>query len=248
MRLLWRKLRWSLVHRGLLGTLKAVPAALNRGAARDKPHPFDQRYGTDTSGVIGGALLATGHPHDIYITAYAGIPPSRFESLLERWRSTLGAARIEDYTFIDLGCGKGRAVLLASRLPFREVVGIELNPQLAETAQRNVERWKELGEARTSIRIVVGDATEPTLPGGPSLLFLYNAFAESLVHRLALNIGRSHSGPVDLIYQNANSTEAFTAQLGFRELWRGNVTLSTEDATAKDVASPDDLTAFFRCD
>src|SRR5215469_15996860 len=173
MRALWKKLRWSITQPGLLGTLKAAPKALLRGSPVVVPHPFDQRYGTDTRGVIGGGSLATGHPHDLYITGYGGIAPSRFEAALDRWRDTISPARIEDYTFIDLGCGKGRALLLASRLPFREVIGIELNPQLAAIAQRNADHWQSLGEARSPIRILVGDATAPALPAGPTLLFFY---------------------------------------------------------------------------
>ena len=245
MRTLLRKLRWSITQRGLVGTLKAVPKALMRGKPSTVQHPFDQRYGTDTSGLIGGGTLATGHKHDAYITGYAGVPPSRFEAALDRWRSTIGSARIEDYTFIDLGCGKGRALLLASRLPFREVIGIELNPQLAAIAQRNVERWQSLSEARSPIRIHTGDATEPTLPSSPTLVFLYNAFDEPLVHRLAANLS---SHPIDLIYQNADFAAAFTPQLGFHEISRGLLPLSSEDASADPVASPQDLTLLLRSD
>jgi SAM-dependent methyltransferase len=244
----WNKLRWSLTQRGLLGTLKAVPKALTRGKPVTTQHPFDQRYGTDTSGLIGGGSLAIGHAHDVYITGYSGIPPSRFEGAIDHWKSTLGRARIEDYTFIDLGCGKGRAVLLASRLPFREVVGIELNPQLAAIALHNAEHWQHIGEAQTPIRVEVGDATEPVLASGPTLLFLYNAFAEPLVHHLAENISRSRRDRVDLIFQNADSAHAFTPQLGFRELWRGSLPLSPDDASSDPVASNCDATVIFRLD
>ena len=35
--------------------------------------------------------------------------------------------RIEEYTSLDLGCGKGRAVLLASEVGFREAVGMDMD-------------------------------------------------------------------------------------------------------------------------
>ncbi len=246
---LWRKLRWSLAQRGLVGTLRAVPAALTRRTPAGSQHPFDQRYGTETSGVIGGAALATGHAHDAYITAYAGVAPSRFDAALERWRDPIGEAKIEDYTFVDLGCGKGRALLLASRLPFREVVGIELNPQLAGIAQSNAERWRSLGGARCPIRVEVGDASKPALPANPTLLFLYNAFAEPMVCRLADNITRSnHSHRIDLIYQNAYHAEILTDRFGFSQVWSGELPLSAEDATADPVATPHDITVLLRLD
>lgn len=244
---LWQKLRWSIAQRGLLGTLRAVPAAITRSSSKQPQHPFDQRFGTDTSGVIGGASLATGHPHDAYITAYAGIAPSRFDAAVERWSGTLGNARLEDYTFIDLGCGKGRALLLASRLPFREVIGIELNPELASIAQHNAERWQSLGQAHSRIRVDVGDATEPPLPAGPALLFLYNAFGEPMVRRLADNITSSKPPEaVDVLYQNAYHADEFTREKRFSELWRAEIPLSAEDVAADPVASYHDITVLLR--
>jgi SAM-dependent methyltransferase len=246
---LWGKVRWSVAQRGLVGTLRAVPAALSRRSPAASLHPFDQRYGTDTGGLIGGATLAAQHPHDRYITGYAGIPPSRFEDAINRWREMVRSATVEDYTFIDLGCGKGRAVLLASQLPFREVIGIELNPRLAAIAQSNAERWHQLHEARCPIRIEVGDASEPALPATPVLLFLYNAFAKPLVSRLADNLARSnHSAPIDLIYQNAYHADVFTQRSPLRELWRAELPLSAEDGAADPVASPSDITVLLRMD
>lgn len=244
---LWRKLRWSLTHRGVWGTLRAAPAALARTSPAVVPHPFDQHYGTDTSGVIGGSSLAIGHPHDPYITAYAGIAPSRLDSALDRWSATLGSLRVEDYIFIDLGCGKGRAVLLASRRPFRHVIGIELNPQLASIAKRNVERFQESGEIRSPITIDTGDATGPSLPDGALLLFLYNSFAQPLVVQLAdyLMVSASRRR-IDLIYQNAEFAHAFAAQAGYQKLWEAVLPLSAEDAQADPVASPSDITVQFR--
>jgi tRNA1(Val) A37 N6-methylase TrmN6 len=33
--------------------------------------------------------------------------------------------RLTDYSFIDLGAGKGLALLLASKYPFKSIVGVE---------------------------------------------------------------------------------------------------------------------------
>ncbi len=249
----WRKLRWSIAQRGVAGTLRALPHALARRSSPAAQHPFDTRYGTDTGGVLGGGSLAVGHAHDVHITGYAGISPSRFEAAIKQWSSAIGsspaAPGLAGYSFIDLGCGKGRALLLASRFPFREVIGIELNPQLAAIAKRNVERWQSSRECRSSIGVHLGDAADPPLPNTPTLLFLYNAFAEPLVRQLATRLSSAAltDRTVDLIYQNAYFAHVFTQQLGFRELWRGVLPLSPEDAASDPVASPDDLTVILRC-
>ena len=88
-------------------------------------HPFDLEFGVRTSGLIAGRHLKTGHRHDRHNTAYYGVAPSVFKSLLACWRRSRPVAPVSEFSFVDLGSGMGRAVLLASELPFREIVGVE---------------------------------------------------------------------------------------------------------------------------
>lgn len=245
-----RKVRWSLTQRGLIGTVRFALGRL-RSTDNGKPkiHPFDQRYGVETSGLIGGAELATGHAHDLYNTAYYGMSPSRFEGAIELWKSLGPKAAAESYTFVDVGCGKGRAVLMASALRFREVVGVELNPELARVAKENVRVWEAAGRVVSPVKIVCADATEVDLPEGPCLLYLFNPFAQPVVERLLERIAVSfgdRAGLVDMIYFNPESAEAFTSQRGFQLLWSGTIPMSEEDAAADLVASPDDLCHLYR--
>src|SRR5689334_19801587 len=41
-------------------------------------------------------------------------------------------------TFIDYGAGLGRATILASRMPFREIIGVEIDPAAAARANVNI--------------------------------------------------------------------------------------------------------------
>jgi SAM-dependent methyltransferase len=77
----------------------------------------------------------------LYATGYAGVPPS-----------TLGPAlaalpiKHEEFTFVDIGCGKGRALFIAAEFPFRRIVGAELAVELAQIARANVAlnpAWRE---------------------------------------------------------------------------------------------------------
>ncbi len=101
-------------------------------------HPFDLRHGVDTSGLLFCDQLASGHAHDDHINAYWGTPPSGFQGILDHWQQALAGTpyTIEDYTLVDIGCGKGRVVLLASDLPFQRIVGVELNPTLTSPSPR----------------------------------------------------------------------------------------------------------------
>src|SRR5579863_6045094 len=87
-------------------------------------HPFDLAHGVRTSGLIAGRHLKSGHPHDRHATAYYGVAPSVFRRLLQRWKRSKPCAPISAFTFLDVGAGMGRAVLLACNMPFLEVRGV----------------------------------------------------------------------------------------------------------------------------
>src|SRR6266478_1214050 len=157
-----KRVRWSLAHRGVVGTMRSAWMSLGRGLRRQSVlvHSFDVEHGTDTGGLVPGSELGVGHRHDLFIAGYAGVPPSGFRAAISRWQGIGLHRRIEEYTFLDLGCGKGRAGLLASEFGFREAVGVELNAGLAEIARANAAMWTAAGKATSPIRIECKDATE----------------------------------------------------------------------------------------
>jgi SAM-dependent methyltransferase len=89
-------------------------------------HPFDERFGVDTSGLI--YELASGHQNDAYNNGYFAVAPSVFHSVMQAVRDRL-ALDYRRFSFVDVGSGKGRALLLASDYPFREIIGVELSPE-----------------------------------------------------------------------------------------------------------------------
>jgi predicted RNA methylase len=91
---------------------------------------------------------------------------------------------MEEFSFIDVGAGMGRAMLLAAELPFRQVVGVELNPTLARIARKNLTVWRASGRARAPMRLVCRDAAEFRLPEGPCLAFLFNPFGAPVMRRV----------------------------------------------------------------
>ena len=93
----------------------------------------------------------------------------------------------EDYTFIDIGCGKGRVLLIAAEFPFRKVVGLEFAPSLAETARRNVQRYRGPSR-RAEIEVVTGDATEYDLPPEPLILYFFSPFSPDVLNRVVQRV------------------------------------------------------------
>ncbi len=245
------RVRWGVRQRGLVGMLRMEAGRLLRGGAEGKKtaHPFDAEHAVETSGLINGGELPGGHAHDVFSTAYFGVPPSRMRTLLGLWRETEGVGAVESYVFVDVGCGKGRALLLAAELPFREVVGVELNRELAEVARGNAERWKELGRAKSPMRVVCGDATEVEMPRGPLLVYLYNPFRAEVLRRL---LGRldgwaaETGGAVEVIYLYPEEEEVFAEFSRFRRLWTEQVGLAAEDVGVDAISAAEDPCSLYR--
>lgn len=198
-------------------------------------HPFDLEFGVRTSGLVAGRDLAQGSAQDRHLTAYYAVAPSVFRSMIERWRRCKPAASIDEFTFIDVGAGMGRGMMLAAQLPFRAVVGVELHPVLARIARRNLALWRAKGRTCAPTRLRCCDAAAFRLPPGPCVAFLFNPFAAPVMRRVLAawndQLARKPR-PFDLLYVNNEQEEAIRRMAGFRRLFQGQVRRSHADSVA----------------
>lgn len=198
-------------------------------------HPFDLEFGVRTSGLVAGRNLIAGHRHDRHSTAYYAVAPSVFRSMIVRWRRLKPAAPIDQFSFIDLGAGMARAMLLASKYPFRQVLGIELHPILARIGLRNMARWRAAQEPLAPMRMILGDATEFKLPPGPCVAFLFNPFTAPVLRLLLRNWTcalADRRGQLDILYVNNEQESILEKQPGFTRLFQGQVRRSRSDTEA----------------
>jgi SAM-dependent methyltransferase len=172
------------------------PKRIARGSGRRAGLRFDADFGVTTEATIFLGELdpdALGQSLE-YATHYDATPIADFERLIE-----MTTIEPEEATFVDLGCGLGRVVLLAARLPFRQVVGVEFSPALCEVARENVQRFGAAQRRCRDVRIVGDDAKDYALPRGPLVVFMFNPFhgpvMESVVRRLA-----QHPAELNVIY------------------------------------------------
>jgi SAM-dependent methyltransferase len=214
-------------------------------------HPFDLAHGVETGGLIPAGELITGHPNDEHVTAYYGVAPSILRTLVTLWRETAPPHPIDRYTFIDIGAGKGRAILVASELPFRQVIGNELNPAMADIAQRNLDHWIDThahsydptAPPHAPIRLVEQDVLDFDFPKSPCLCFLFHPFEAPLMKKFLRRLERQFAkrppnaeSALDILYVNAECAAVFNANPAFQQLWFGNVPMSPEDHIA-DLAA-----------
>lgn len=228
--------------------LKSAPKSPGRRAKivpihapRPTPvHPFDHLYRTDTGGLIPGAELASGHVNDTHITAYYAIAPSILDTLIDLWLQRAPPLPIDRYTLLDVGAGKGRAILTAAQHPFQQVIGIELNPRLAATAQANIRAFTRSPAASllAPITLLEGDALEVPLPDSPTVVTLFHPFEAPVLRRFVARL-EQHFAPLnnqlDILYINAEHATVLDRNPAFTRLFNGMVPMSSEDHLA-DIA------------
>ena len=202
-----------------------------------RQHPFDRRHRVDTGGVLYPADLKSAHAHDIQSAGYYATAPSLFHGAMARWSETLPGLgyRLCDYALVDMGCGKGRVVMLASEYGFREVAGVELNPALAAAAESNLRRWMRTPRACGEVRIMHGDALSVPVPEGPVVIYFFNSFEREMVElwlqRLA-GLASARREPIDLIYVHPEFGEMVRRTPGIQVLAEIDIDFSAEDAAA----------------
>jgi SAM-dependent methyltransferase len=226
---------------------KASNIAPNRHAV----HSFDLKYGTDTGGYLSPQEIGRGGIRDAMNNGYSNVAPSVFREACRRWRETLpsSAAHVEAYSFVDVGAGKGRALLLAAELPFRKVIGVELSEELARIAQKNITLWKRLARPRAKIRVMREDAAEFRWPRTPLLVYLNNPFDCALVEQLTdhlASVAAAGPGLVDLLYVNPACADTLTQQGFFKLLWNAQIQMDEADQQADPYGATSDRVSAFR--
>src|SRR3989344_2191686 len=108
----------------------------------------DWYYGVDTRGVISPKLLEIDPEH---CHSYAPVAWSDLKRVLR----VLEIGREE--VFLDLGCGKGRALLAAAAFDFQRVVGVEISQRLCEIARANIKRFTR-GNAASAAKFEIVEA------------------------------------------------------------------------------------------
>jgi SAM-dependent methyltransferase len=189
MRTILRRVR----ERGIGATLRL---AARRISSEVRSLVEDARRGVSTAGEVPDHELGLASPqHHAYVaTDY------------EMFRTAIGSVQIgPDDVFVDIGSGKGRAVLLAAEHAFRRVVGVEISPALHQIATQNVARAR--GLKCRNIELVQADATEWKVPDDATVLFFFNPFDGEVLARVCDRIRQSLADTprrVTIIYVRAD--------------------------------------------
>jgi 16S rRNA G966 N2-methylase RsmD len=124
--------------------------------------------------------------------------------LVRAWLDALPVALLERSTFVDMGSGRGRVLLMAAERPFRRVVGVEFATELHLDAQENLRRFPSRRMRCTDVTSVLGDAAAFRLPNDPLVVYFDNPFSEQIMSIVVENLRTSYAEaprPMVVVFQ-----------------------------------------------
>jgi SAM-dependent methyltransferase len=206
LRALLRNLRESVRHYGLWRTIRQLSEALFRliqeltpGRRRamygDLDYDFEHSVDTTRANVPFRTQLSAalaGHQ-------YFPTEPWLFAEIIAALPIDFSR-----FTFIDLGSGKGRALLMAAEYGFHSIVGVEFMPALHRLAKANIRSFRARHAPRVPLHSFCVDARDYVFPLEPLVVYMYNPFPEPVLSSVLANLRKSdeqHPRPIYVAYR-----------------------------------------------
>jgi hypothetical protein len=180
---------------GLAASLAFVRRNLRYALAIHFGRRWDRRHNVDTGGQIELDHVSVTGRHKEFGHPVVSTSPKIF-----RFLSQFFPDDCSRYTYIDLGAGKGRTVLLASGYGFRQAIGVEFVDVACAIAKRNLETYRNSGTTRAGCMMLHGDLTEYDLPNDNLVLYFGNPFLIPLWRIVLSRIAESLTASPRSIY------------------------------------------------
>ena len=129
----------------------------------------------------------------------------------------------DGFTFIDLGSGKGRTLLMASDYRFQRILGIECLAELDAIARQNIAHYRSDQQKCFDLESHTGDARDFAFSAEPTVLYLFNPFPECVLRTVLANLRNSlleFPRPCYILYHNLVLESVFAAEAWLQTVCR----------------------------
>lgn len=202
------KVFFTFFYNRMMGLLRINPK--NSQITKKTDENFDQKWEVDTSGILISDKTDIVGNNWFHGQKYQGCDPDILQELLNKL-----TINYENFTFLDLGSGKGHALLIASTFPFNKIIGVEYSRQFTEIALKNIQQFNDEEKRCKKIEAICMDASLFPIPTDPLVIFMNNPFGKKVMTEVVKNVTNSfqqNKRPIIVIY--------FYAE--FAHLWRHN--------------------------
>jgi hypothetical protein len=174
----------------MAGNIAAFGARSVRRAAE---RWFELRYGNETSGFSHHDDEDPGPEENLWYhpTEWLG---------LRRALRRLGPTGSD--TLVDMGAGRGRAVLVAATMPFGQVIGVEIDEAWAQVARQAIERNRRT-LACDNVDVVTANVLQYDPPDEATIVYLFCPFVGEVFQQFAermLDFVDRVNRPVRMLY------------------------------------------------
>jgi predicted RNA methylase len=199
---------------------------------RRRPDKFDRDHGVSTRLTSGSVLpLEHGIGDAKSVENGHGYEPTDAQVMRHILRFIESSYDVGALSFVDLGSGRGRTLLMASELPFREVIGVELDPMHCDAARENVAcyRPRPPRRVRSNVRVCCEDVTHFDYPDSDLLVYMFNPFRGSVFGEVLDNLAkfqRERGRRVTVVLSNPAMEDMLLGHPAFRRSYEFQVIAS----------------------
>jgi SAM-dependent methyltransferase len=90
-------------------------------------------------------------------------------------------------SFLDIGCGKGRAMVVAAHYGFKKIKGIDISKKFCDEAKQNINNARN-NFTDVEFKVELQDAFYYQVPKDVSVIFIFNPFDEVIMSGVVENI------------------------------------------------------------
>jgi hypothetical protein len=210
-----QKLIRIIQQKGIIVSLKKIPRYLNSKINplmrwQDKvitlrAEEFDRQNNVTTASILLQADFGKNTQNQMHALYYRGSDSLVFNNALLSLK-----INFNDYTFIDFGSGKGKALFLASAYSFKKIIGIEFSEVLDAVAQKNISQF-----TKKTIEAYCMDAIDYKIPDESLVCYFYHPFDEYIMAKVISNIRQAYhlyKKNIIIVYNHFRCYDLFDAE------------------------------------
>ena len=174
----------------------------------------EKKYGINTTGADELKDLSKKGVDISHATMYMPISYLLLEDIFRQLPAT------SKMHFLDIGCGKGRAMCVAAYYGYKNITGVDFSKQFCADARTNLMRTQEKFPA-IKYDVITADAMNYEIPPMVDCIFLFNPFDVVVMTAVVYNImesAKEHSRDIIVAYANPLYLDLFLEE-GFIEIF-----------------------------
>lgn len=200
----YKKFTRRLRSDGLISLTRSVPRFCIDRVRELEDRRFDARLGTQTASI--GSLKRTYNdtlgPDGGENQGHQPIQGAVFRRIMRDFKRIASPSQ---FVFVDIGSGRGRAVLMAAENQFKYSTGIEFSKEMYSCAEENARSFRLRANNAGPVEFKWMDAAEYSFPRENIVCYLYNPFGPQVMDLVLANLKDSlekYPREVYMVYRN----------------------------------------------